>query len=72
MNEMAIMTYESDELELHELTWALHASDWTSWSSGQHSCFVFWRSRIQISALIPAISNEVFMFFLSPSIRISE
>jgi hypothetical protein len=36
---------------------------WTSWSSGEHSCFVFGRSWVQISVRKPAVVTEVFRGF---------
>jgi hypothetical protein len=40
-----------------------------SWSSGWHSCFVFGRSRLQISARRPSILTAGFVVFLSTSTR---
>lgn len=39
-------------------------SNRTSWSSGGHSCFVFWKSLVQISAQVFVILN--FVVFFSP------
>jgi hypothetical protein len=39
----------------------------TSRSSGKHSCFIFWTSRVQISAQRPAMLAGIFVVFFSPS-----
>jgi hypothetical protein len=47
----------------------MHVTSSNTESRGQvacHSCFVFGRSRIQISVRRPAILTEVFVVFLSP------
>jgi hypothetical protein len=42
----------------------LGISNRKSWSSVYHTCFVFGRSRVQISAQIPATLTEIFRDFI--------
>jgi hypothetical protein len=55
--------YDSDFLEI---------SPRVSWWRRQKACFIFGRSRIQISAQRPAILIEAFMVFLNPSKQMPE
>jgi hypothetical protein len=68
MSKNLIMSVNSPHND--EMSWFLWGTEWvfkhyldellihryrTSWSSGKHSCFVFGRSRVQVSARLPAI-----------------